>query len=283
MDGGRLFLHKIHTYNKDTYRLLTSLLSPSAIGLNQAKRHPSVITVKVAKEEFFAYIVSAYLTVELPLKIERIAREHYYYTDPIEIERIIEYTNCLLQDACYVKQWFKARSLFAYLYKNIHDHFMLHAPTSIYIQFETFVRFQFKTFHQQLIDIVGEAIDEMKREEEYQYFIEKLRRYIQHAPPKCRSLHIVQAEPFRFYTEYGTLLNRSFLRKKMAEAPLYLFGLDEHEWNLSPIIALLPEKLYIYGRNENEGKTVTLLSIFEERARFLSEDAFQLPGIKVEE
>jgi len=60
-----------------------------------------------------------------------------------------------------------------------------------------------------------------------------------------------------------------YLIAKMHESPLYLFGLDVTELNIAPTLALLPKKLFIYGEDENDGKTTTLLTIFEERATFL--------------
>lgn len=266
-------MHKIHFHHKEPYRVFLSLL-PTAQTFEETEQKNLQIKMNIPKEQLFTYVVSVYITVQLPQEIERIAKKYYFYSDPTDLERIIEYTNWLLRDCPFMKKWFQHRSLFSYLYKRISDHFEKHSSTSLYIQFETFVLFQFKIFHHQLIDIVGFAIDEMKREEEYQAFVQKLRSYVRKSTPKRSTLHIVQGDPFQFYSEDGIKLSRTYLRNEMKRAPLYLFGLDETEWNIAPVIALLPKQLYIYGVDEIDGKMMTLRSIFEERATFTSEKSF---------
>ena len=112
------------------------------------------------------------------------------------------------------------------------------------------------------------GIDELKREEEYQSFVDSVRHYIMRRKAKIDVLHIIQGENFTFYNARGKKYTEAQLQQLMQKEPLYLLGLDEYEQNLSPVITLLPKKIYIYGNHPSEAKTLALINLFEERVQF---------------
>lgn len=217
--------------------------------------------------------IKVYLVFRLSKKIKEIARNIYYYSNKTEIEQIVEWTYFLLQEKSFMDDQFNESSLFDYLYYTLLKQFQ-QMPTTTEIYYDMFILFQFKQFHEQLIDIVGFAIDEMKREEEYQHYLHTIREYIHFRKPKRSTLHVLQRSPFEFFDHQGNKISDLQVTRLMRNEPLYLIGLDEKERNLAPIVTLLPELLYIYGNDVNEPKTVTLLNVFQERAKFLPESSF---------
>lgn len=217
--------------------------------------------------------IKVYFVFRLNDKIKEIARNTYFYTKQTDIERITEWTYFLVQETTFLKEHFNKKSLYDYLYEILYKQFeQMSLATEIY--FDTFMIFQLKQFHERLRDIVGFAIDEMKREEEYQYYIHTIRQYIHLRKPKHSAIHILQRNQFEFYNHRGEKITDVELNNLMKKEPLYLVGLDENERNLAPIITLLPEIVYIYGNDVNESKTLTLLNIFQERAKLLPESSF---------
>lgn len=142
------------------------------------------------------------------------------------------------------------------------------------IHFDSVIKFQMKSFHNYLTNMVGLAIDEFKREEEYQNFIHSIREYINHRKPKHDEIHIVQSERFLFYNKKGHRYTEKELRAFMYKEPLYMIGLDENEMNLAPLIALLPSNIFIYGDDSSEARTLSIINIFQERVTFCSLNKF---------
>jgi len=67
------------------------------------------------------------------------------------------------------------------------------------------------------------------------------------------------------------------LRTVMQNAPLYIVGLDEDEWNLAPLIAMAPKRIKIYGDLPSEPKTLTVINVFQERVDFEPIQKFPFP------
>ena len=88
----------------------------------------------------------------------------------------------------------------------------------------------------------------MKREEEHrESFVQSIRDFIKRRETKSNELHIVQGETFSFYKATGEQYSYLELKTLMYNEPLYILGLDANEMNLSPIITLLKENLYLRG------------------------------------
>src|SRR5690606_24972219 len=110
--------------------------------------------------------------------------------------------------------------------------FLYHIKDTDTIHYDSIVKFGLKEYRNEMIDYVGLSIDEYKREEEHQAFINSLRTYISQKDPGIPVIHILQGSSFSFYSEDGEVLSKMDLQTLMQKEPLYLFGLDETEMNL---------------------------------------------------
>ncbi|MED4476116.1 sporulation protein YtxC [Oceanobacillus caeni] len=212
--------------------------------------------------------------------IKDIIKKKYYFSDDEEIKRIHEITNWILSEN-------NAES-FLHVKRTERDHpkdllenlFLKHIRDSSIIHYDSIVKFGLKEFRNEMIDYVGLAIDEYKREEEHQAFINSLRTYISQKDPGIPVIHILQGSSFSFYSEDGEVLSKMDLQTLMQKEPLYLFGLDESEMNLSPLIAMAPKKVKIYGDDPAEPKTLTVINVFQEKVEFQPTREFPFYNMK---
>lgn len=225
-------------------------------------------------------MVDVFLTFRLRKMIDDIIGDYYYYTNPIEKERIQELTQwiCSGEDEDSLK-----------IRKNrdpsdfIHSLFVANIKNSNVIHFDSLVKFCLNPFKDRLIHYVGLAIDEYKREEEHQEFVNVLRDYMTKKRPTIPLIYLLQEDPFIFFDENGRRFSNRELRKQMQSEALYIFGLDENELNLAPLIAMAPEKIKIYGADPAEPKTLTIINIFQEKVVFEDIRYFPFPYKNIKE
>ena len=225
----------------------------------------------VSIDDIILCFVEVFLYNRYQQMIKKIAREKFFYSDEEEIERISQLTDYIVSEESYQQELFGeheslAKYIFHILKANIEENYPIH--------FDSFVTFCMQPISECLEKAVGLGIDEMKREEEYQNFVHSVRYYLRNRKSKTDVLHIIQGDNFIFYNAQGEKYSRVQLRKLMHREPLYLIGLDENEMNLSPVITLLPEKIFVYGDNPSEAKTLALINLFEERVEFLPLEKF---------
>ncbi|MFA1821259.1 putative sporulation protein YtxC [Virgibacillus oceani] len=234
------------------------------------------------KKEFLEVIstsmVDVFLTFRLGKKIDDIIGKYYYYTDPIEKERIQELTQWIFagedEDSLKIRKN-KDPSQF------LQTLFISHIKNADIVHFDSIVKFSLNPFRDQLIHYVGLAIDEFKREEDHQEFVNMLRNYIAKKESTVPLIHILQRDPFLFFNEHGRKISNKELRERMQREALYIFGLDENELNLAPLIAMAPEKIKIYGNDPSEPKTMTVINIFQEKVIFEHDRHFPFPYKKM--
>lgn len=226
---------------------------------------------ELTEREIISSLVDVFIYFRLNRMIKKIAHDNYYYTDADEIERICQLTNWVISEKYYETFLFEHnRSLKEYITELLMANIDLSHP----IHFDSLVTFNLKPLIKSLQRAVGYGIDEMKREEDYQSFIQSTREYITRRKTKLNELYIVQGECFSFYKANGKQYSSLELRTLMHQEPLYLLGLDENEMNLSPVISLLPKSIYIYGDHPSEPKTLTLINLFQERVQFFPKEQF---------
>src|SRR5699024_1607454 len=276
MDGGRIVFMKTYFRMKDEFLYFKKLIEHKNIVINETKNQIGfTIQIKhLPNQQLIAYFINVYIRFRFQSQIKKIIRKKYFYTNETDGERILEWTNWLLQERSFIKEQFNNRTLFEHLTKLFLDQSRNIPVTDGYIYFATFILCQFRSFHQDLIDIVGYAIDEMRREEEHQRYIHSVRHYITNRNPKCSVLHVLQGETLEFYSSLGRKYTPKQIHEAMLKEPLYMIGLDENETHLAPVISLLPRRLYIYGDNPFETKTLVILNVFQERAQLLSQKQF---------
>lgn len=211
--------------------------------------------------------IHIFLIFRLNKAIETVIKKDYYFTDKEEIARIADLAKWIISEFetnDYVsKETVKMNELLYKIFKsNVENEKTVH--------FDSVIQFRMKDLRQYLINIVGLAIDEFKREEEHQDFLHSIREYINKREAKHEEVHIVQNDPFLFYKQTGERYTTDELRLIMSREPLYLIGLDENERNLAPLIALMPKHIYIYGDDSSEARTLSIINIFQERVTFQS-------------
>ncbi|QKY69645.1 putative sporulation protein YtxC [Lentibacillus sp. CBA3610] len=220
-------------------------------------------------------MVGVFVTYRLTDMINTIIRRHYYYSNSDEIERIMDLSHWIFagddDDSQLVRNNKDPSQL-------LYSLFLTNINNTGAIHFDSIVNFQLKVFKDQLIHYVGLAIDEFKREEDHQAFIDMLRGYITKRKPVFNTIHILQGDSFSFFKPDGKRFSGMELKILMQKEPLYVVGLDADELNLSPLIAMAPEKIKIYGDDPSEPKTLTVINVFQERATFESLGRFPFPN-----
>lgn len=217
-------------------------------------------------------MVTVFLTFRLSTLIKQVIQDDYFFSNMYEIERIsdITYGSLTGEDLDCPKVIIQNDNP----ERILHSIFITNLKSSTTIHFDSIVKFQLKPFKDKLVYYVGLAIDEFKREEDHQTFVNMLREYIEHKKPKFNEIYLIQGEYFTFYKSNGKSFTTMELRTIMREEPLYMVGLDNDEMNLAPLIAMAPERIHIYGDHPSEPKTLTVLNVFQERVRIYPSHEF---------
>lgn len=209
-------------------------------------------------------MVDVFINFQLSDEIKEIIMEDYYYKNDDEINHILELTYQILKDQQRpVNKKSRTRPIPFLL-----TLFMGNISSSSTVYYQSMIRFQLNTFKGLLKDDIGLAIDEFKLEEDHQEFVEVLRSYIVKKEPVYGEVHVLQGSNFSFYRSNGKHFTTMELRHMMYQEPLYIVGLDSDELNLAPLIAIAPEKVFIYGDNPSDPKTLTIINVFQERVIF---------------
>ena len=207
-------------------------------------------------------LVHVYISNRLRSVIHEIIRDSYYFTDHHEIEKIYELAEWIVTGVDEDSKMLRKHKHPVQLLRAI---FLMHIRNAQTVHFDSIVQFGMKAFKKDLVHYIGLAIDEFKREEEHQSFINTLREYIHTKEPMIPLIHVVEGSPFSYYSTVGRQLSKIELRNIMKKAPLYLFGFPEDEWNLAPLIAMAPEKINMYVDDPSNPKTQTIINVFQER------------------
>lgn len=207
-------------------------------------------------------LVSVFNSFRLLQMVEDIVQQTYYYRDRTEIQRILELSQDMLleQDK---NGWPTLKNKL--LHNIIHKIFSEQLNQSDTFHFDSVVKFCLKRFKDELVAEVGLVIDDFKREEEHQAFIQMIREHVAKKAFNYDTIYLLQGRNFCYYTENGERLRKEHLQPYMGQTPLYLFGLGLEEWNLAPLIALSPKHIIIYSDQLSESKTLAIINVFQER------------------
>jgi len=225
-----------------------------------------------AVSEIVAAMASVFMKYRLPDMLQAIIQKRFYYTNTDEIERIHELAYGMFIDGALYQEVVEQETMAPIeVVRNI---FMDSMQDKQQIHFDSIVKFRLPVIQEKLIYYVGLAIDEFKREEDHQAFIEGLREHIAARKSHVGVVHILQGETFRFYQANGLPFSRDELRHLLQRDPVFFSGLPPNEWNLAPLIAMNPERLCIYGADPTEPKTLTVINVFQEKAVVLPLSSF---------
>lgn len=214
--------------------------------------------------------VSIFTSFRLLNMIETIVRESYYFSEREEVQRILELAQeMIIQHDQHGLPTYKNKQLHNILQKIFQEQF----EQTDSFHYDSIVKFCLTPFKQRLVAEVGFVIDDFKREEEHQMIVQMIREYIENKDVVFETIHILQERDFLMFTESGRRLTKRQLKPLMERTPLYLFGLNLNEWNLAPLIAISPRKIYVYG-DLTEAKTLTVMNVFQERVIVKSKREF---------
>lgn len=205
--------------------------------------------------------VNIYYTYHISKVLQRVLRKNYYYTNQFEIEKIIEHAYIILFEH-------KENPVVKKLKKNLQAQFSKIVCSSNPLYFETIIHFQLTNLKDHFIELIGLAIDDFKQEELHQQFIHNIRVFMKNKKTNYKEVHIVQGSPFSYYNETGDEITQKKVDNLLEKEPLYLLGLSTPDYYLSPLIAMAPEKIYIYGDNIFEAKTQSIMNVFQEKVVF---------------
>ncbi|MFC3040077.1 putative sporulation protein YtxC [Virgibacillus xinjiangensis] len=232
------------------------------------------LPVEELNEAVACSMVEVFVAHRLNQSFRSIIEEVFYYTNEEEIERILDLALWLFRgeddESRFLLNGKDPKQLLL-------STFLAHMEDARAVHFDSIVKFRLNGFREHLIQYVGLAIDEFKREEEHQEFVESLRKYITRKDSGVELVHVLQGKTFTFFKENGRQLSRLELRNIMQKEPLFLVGLNVEEWNLAPLIAMSPKKIKIYGEDPAEPKTLTVINVFQEKVEFEPSAHFPFP------
>ncbi|RLL47904.1 putative sporulation protein YtxC [Oceanobacillus piezotolerans] len=231
------------------------------------------IPSKQLKELMANAMAHVFMENRLGNMIRSTIKKYYYYRDTDEIERIYEIANWIItgEDDSSIQIRKTKKDEPSQLLVSL---FIANMKSTRIFHYDSIIKFGLGVFKDYLIHYIGLAIDEFKREEDHQEFVNMLRNYISKKQPKIPMIHILQGSHFTFYKESGKMFSALELRTIMQNEPLYIVGLDEDEMNLAPLIAMSPQQIKIYGDDPSEAKTLTVINVFQERVTFESANHF---------
>lgn len=224
----------------------------------------SQLSLNVTMEKVAEAMVEVFKSHRLSDMIKGIITGVYYYSNEDEMERILEISRGIIEGEEEYKTINNKKEATQFLFTQ----FLASIKDTGTIHFDSIVNFRLKEFKDFMIHDVGLAIDEFKREEEHQEFVNMLREFTAKKQSKFNTIHIVQGHSFAFFSPDGKKMTKLELRQIMQDEPLYIVGLDDEEWNLSPLVAMSPKKIKIYGDDPSEPKTMTVINVFQERVDF---------------
>lgn len=218
-------------------------------------------------------LVNVYLTFCFSNVLIEIIKNHYYFSDRHEIHHIHELAEWIVtgedSDSCMIRKNKQPLQL-------IRAIFLMHIRNTKTIHYDSIINFGMKVFKEELIHYVGLAIDEFKREEEHQSFIQTLREIIKKKESTISRLHILDGIDFNYFTDQGKQLSKDELTTFIKREPLQLFGLSQKEWNLAPLIALAPDKIDMYVHDSSHPRIQSVINVFQERVTIKAYNEFCL-------
>ncbi len=228
------------------------------------------IVMESCKQQIAQLLAMVYVRHREIQAIESILQKVYHFSNETEMERITSLAISLIE---------KDADIYEH---RIHQHELHDILQAIFfvnmekdiIRYDSIIHFRFHHYFEQLTQLVGLAIDEFKREEEYQEYVHSLREFVKRKNPELDVIYVLEGSTFEFYKEDGTCMEMSELREYVNQFPLYLLGLPEDEWDISPLISMSPNHIYLFCYDTNEPRIQTLMSIFQEKCSFYSLEKF---------
>ncbi|WP_181349790.1 sporulation protein YtxC [Thalassobacillus sp. CUG 92003] len=200
--------------------------------------------------------------------------EHtYYFHDEHEIRRLLEIREEFDTDPPRGVRLPAIRSdMGAYIQTFIENADVIH--------FQELASRCFRAVKSSLEDYIGCTIDEYKREEDYQLWLDSLRLYINQGQTEIEELMLYHRHrKFTYYHQNGLKLSQTDVQEQLKHHPLVMLNEGYYDWQMTPALAFAPRKLTIYTDDRGDAKIQTLANIFQEKARYQSIQQFPFARI----
>ncbi|MBM7644778.1 putative sporulation protein YtxC [Scopulibacillus daqui] len=136
------------------------------------------------------------------------------------------------------------------------------------LSFQSIIRFRLHKYRTCLQKYVELAIDEYKLQQEYQAFVDKLRRIVRAYRPLHHTIYVIDDQPFKLLDE-----NYQYIKNVQSIRSFYpllkQWGIEAEPSILLTLIGLAPKNIFIYTDRPEYGMMQTLQNVFEERVTFL--------------
>lgn len=199
-------------------------------------------------------------------KCEQWAKEiianQYFFKDETEQRHIVDIMHSILEG--------EKEDLANFIHDMDLEGCLKEAITDIFAEkksfsFDSFVKFRLRSFKEMIRKYVEISIDEYKMEQEYQVFIQTLREFLINCPPKKQVMHVfVDLDIQIFDDKYREITGQELVmlggNKIMENQSIYI-----DPFTIGPLLALAPNKIYLYTEDREQAFVRTIINIFEER------------------
>ena len=204
-----------------------------------------------------------------------IVRDVFYFEDEAEQQQIISIARSLLDN----KRDIGRANLNFQREDFIYQAFLQSLELDSTFYYEAFVTFRLREYFQQLAVYVEKAIDEYFLEQEYQTIVEQLRRFVLTTEERTDLIHVVYGNEIRFYDRTYRHMKREELLFYLEEELIFEQGLRLEEMVISPLVSLVPRKVFMYADDFDSGVIHTMRAIFQERLSVLPLASFRYANI----
>ncbi len=208
------------------------------------------------------FLFSFFSSYHLERKIREVIEERYFFQDEDEVEHIAEMAMLMWEGEVV---YHGANNLPKKVRQRILGLFQDIVSEQVPFSYQSLWNFRMRSIQDDLVALVGIAIDEYKLEQDYQEFIYLIRGLLEVRRPLLEEVHLVYNDEFFFYNQHFQLISKRNLantidRKLMAENPMFV---DSN--TIAPLVSMAPRKIFIYAEDEEIRIIRTLQKIFEER------------------
>ncbi len=249
----------------DLYRQLPAALRQEASALLINSRLV-IFPATAADYGELAFLISRYIIERFERKwLLEIIEKHYFFTEPEEkIEILSIITAIFAGEKSDLPQTGTLPDRRQLIIKSMEGILSDHSTFT----FQSILRFRLTAYRDVLRQFVEIAIDEYKLEQEYQVFIDKLRRIIRAYRPLCDKIEVFDEHPFRLFDDKHRLIKN--VQSVRSFYPLLKqWGIEAEPSIILTLIALAPKQVIVYTDRPEHSIMRTLHQVFEDRVCFL--------------
>ncbi|MCP8617078.1 putative sporulation protein YtxC [Salirhabdus salicampi] len=222
-----------------------------------------------------AGFIKIFADIRLPAITRNILKDEYHYTNQHEIAHIVPFVHSVWNHSeNYMLH--EGGRLSTILQRFISQQIMKER----FMFYDEFVNHLIRKHYSFFVDIVGYAIDEWKREEEYQDFVHNLRNYIKRKRPKCKKVLVVADYQIQLFKPDGTRYLSGELKTLQNSENVYFFGFHPADKTLPSLISLVPEEIEIYAEHTENPIILSVMNLFQERVNVYPLKKFPFAGKK---